>query len=250
MNIQTETCPICGEGGLHEIAHSRPVEIDGHKGYVHTRSSECDVCGCVQASPTQLRDNLRAMTAFEKEAVGRLTGKQMREARTKLGLTQVDAAKIFGGGKNSFAKYEADDVTQSEAMDNLVRLAIEIPAARYWLHSKASIKATLSETEQTLAQQTYNFMIDIISGTTYVRSAESNLQSLVSTLPIAGAVYSLKKRINRHSHAFDSGPLVNLWNDDIAQLDSVTQMYDKAVSIHPPASTMFNEEDYERHTRR
>lgn len=250
MNTQTETCPICGEGGLHETAHNRPVEIDGHKGFVYTRSSECDVCGCVQASPTQLRDNLRAMTAFEKEAAGRLTGKQMREARTKLGLTQVEAAKIFGGGKNSFAKYEADDVTQSEAMDNLVRLAIEVPAARYWLHSKASMKAILSETEQTLAQQTYNLMIDIVSGTTYVRSAESALQSLARKLPIAGTAYSLKRQINRHNHAFDPGTPVNLWHDDAAQLDSITQMYDKALSIHPPVSTMFNEEDYERHTRR
>lgn len=250
MSIQTETCPICGEGELHETAHHRPVEIGGHKGYVYTKSSECDVCGCVQASKTQLRDNLRAMTAFEKEAVGRLTGKQMREARTKLGLTQVEAAKIFGGGKNSFAKYEADDVTQSEAMDNLVRLAIEIPAAKYWLYSKASIKAALNETEQTLAQQTYNFMIDVVSGTTCVRSAESSLKGLVPALSAAGAVYSLKKRINRNSHAFDPPLSVNLLNDGITQLDSVTQMYGKAISICPPTSTIFNEEDYERHTRR
>lgn len=250
MSIQTETCPICGEGELHEAAHDRPVEIDGHKGYVYTKSSECDVCGCVQASPTQLRDNLRAMTAFEKEAVGRLTGKQMREARTKLGLTQVEAAKIFGGGKNSFAKYEADDVTQSEAMDNLVRLAIELPAARYWLHYKASIKAVLSNTEQTLAQQTYTFMIEKISGTTYVRSSESDLQSLAHALPVTRAVYSFKERFNRHSHAFNSAQLVNLWHDDIARLDSVTQMYGIAERTYQPASTIFNEEDYERHTRR
>jgi hypothetical protein len=93
-------------------------------------------------------------------------------------------------------------------------------------------------------------MIDIVSGTTYVRSAESALQSLARKLPIAGTAYSLKRQINRHNHAFDPGTPVNLWHDDAAQLDSITQMYDKALSIHPPVSTMFNEEDYERHTRR
>lgn len=249
MNVKTETCPICGEGELHESGHSRPVECHGHKGHVYTKSSECDVCGCFQASPTQLRDNQRAMTAFEKEAIGRLTGKQMRAVRTKLGFTQSQAAKIFGGGKNSFAKYEADDVTQSEAMDNLVRLATEVPAAKHWLHSRASVKALFCATEQTLAQQTYDLIIEINSGIPYIHSAEIGAHMSTPMLPMARAVYSLKSKLIEHSHLFDLAPSVELWHRQDSNLDSITQMYGKAVSIHPPAPTVFIEEDYERHTR-
>ncbi len=116
-------CPICGEGALSSSITLRDVEYKGHAGHVHELSSVCNLCGVEQASPEQLRNNKRAMTAFKKETDGLLTGREVRRIRERLGLTQQQAAEIFGGGPIAFAKYEADDVSQSEAMDKLIRLA-------------------------------------------------------------------------------------------------------------------------------
>jgi HTH-type transcriptional regulator/antitoxin MqsA len=69
------------------------------------------------------------MTDFYREADGLLTGNQIKAIRDDLGLTQAEAAKVFGGGKNAFTKYENGDVTQSVAMDKLIRTAYAVPAA-------------------------------------------------------------------------------------------------------------------------
>lgn len=37
-------------------------------------------------------------------------------------MTQGLAAELFGGGKVAFSRYESDDITQSTAMDSLLRL--------------------------------------------------------------------------------------------------------------------------------
>jgi HTH-type transcriptional regulator/antitoxin MqsA len=62
-----------------------------------------------------------------------LTGKEVRALRQKLGLIQADAASLFGGGPVAFSKYEADDVTQSDAMDKLLRVVSFVPAVFAYL---------------------------------------------------------------------------------------------------------------------
>ena len=73
------------------------------------------------------------MTDFYREADGLLTGRQIKGIREALHLTQSQAAEIFGGGKNAFTKYENGDVTQSSALDKLIRTAYAVPAAFHFL---------------------------------------------------------------------------------------------------------------------
>ena len=87
--------------------------------------------------PHQARDNKRRMVAFKKSVDGLLTGAEVRALRERLGLKQSDAARVFGGGVVAFSKYENDDVTQSEAMDKLMRLADRVPQARNMLFVEA-----------------------------------------------------------------------------------------------------------------
>lgn len=47
---------------------------------------------------------------------------------------------MFGGGPVAFSKYESDDVMQSDAMDKLLRLAAEVPAALDKLMSDAGVE--------------------------------------------------------------------------------------------------------------
>jgi len=115
------------------------VEYHGVSRAIESHYSVCDCCGSEQAGPAELRANKRTMVAFKKEVDGLLTGAQVRALREHLGINQSEAARIFGGGPVAFSKYESDDVSQSEAMDKLIRLADELPEAFAILAAEAGV---------------------------------------------------------------------------------------------------------------
>jgi HTH-type transcriptional regulator/antitoxin MqsA len=130
-------CSICEEGNFQTHIGSNIVEYKDHKKELDMHYSECDCCGSETATPAQLRTNKRLMTEFKKQIDGLLTGQELKKLRLELGLTQADAANIFGGGPVAFSKYEADDVAQSEAMDKLLRVAQAVPEAYSFLTNKS-----------------------------------------------------------------------------------------------------------------
>lgn len=135
--MKPSVCPICEQGHLVAIEDTNDTEYRGVTRRLPLHYSECDVCGSETATPEQTRYNKRAMTAFKKEVDGLLTGQQIVALRKRLGLTQAQAAKLFGGGPVAFSKYEKDDVTQSESMDKLLRMADKIPAVMPMLAEEA-----------------------------------------------------------------------------------------------------------------
>ena len=137
---ENNLCPICGEGHLQPQVGKNPVEYKGQTAELEFHFSLCDACGSEQSNATQLRVNKRAMMAFKKRVDGLLTGAEVRALRERLGLSQAEAARIFGGGPVAFSKYESDDVAQSEAMDKLLRLADELPAAFVLLARRAGFE--------------------------------------------------------------------------------------------------------------
>lgn len=126
-------CPICGEGMLSEIRTTRDLVYKGHAGRVPFCYSVCDACGSEQGTAEQTRSNKRAFLAFQKEMDSLLTGEAVAQLLDGWGITQMQAARIFGGGAVAFSKYKHDDVKQSEAMDKLLRVAAAVPEAFAWL---------------------------------------------------------------------------------------------------------------------
>lgn len=115
-------CMICGEGHLTTRTGVQDVEYRGHHGDIPYHYLACDTCGSETAGDVELRENKRAMTDFKRSVDGLLTGAEIRNVRLRHQLTQVQAANLFGGGPVAFSKYEAGDVTQSGAMDKLLRV--------------------------------------------------------------------------------------------------------------------------------
>lgn len=138
-------CPICGEGLLHEKITLSLREHSGVKKMVPLHSSECSECGSDIVDEKQASLNKRLMTEFYKEADGLLTGEEIKQIRKVLHLTQTEASKIFGGGSNAFTKYENDDVTQSVAMDKLMRLTVEMPEVFSRLCSQSGMKVDIKK---------------------------------------------------------------------------------------------------------
>lgn len=124
-------CPLCGEGHVTPRTEATVTEYHGQKGTVTLRYTECDVCGSEMTGDADGRANKRAVLRFRKQVDGLLTGTEIRAIREQYGLTQAQAAKLFGGGPVAFSKYENDDVSHSESMDTLLRLVRRCEEA-YW----------------------------------------------------------------------------------------------------------------------
>ncbi|ELY3856772.1 type II toxin-antitoxin system MqsA family antitoxin [Providencia rettgeri] len=121
--MKKEICPVCGMGHLSSTVESVEFEYKTIKKALNTKYSICDECGSEIATADDAKFNKRSVTAFHKQVDGLLTGKELKEIRKELGITQQQASAIFGGGPNSFTKYEHDDVIQSVAMDKFIRTA-------------------------------------------------------------------------------------------------------------------------------
>lgn len=131
--MNDKKCPVCESEQLIHIEENVPLKAGDFEREMAMQATECQSCGCSFYTPEQERFNKRQRLAFRKHAEGLLTGEEIRAIRQRHGLTQKQAAEIFGGGPVAFAKYEADDVAQSQAMDRLIRVFDQLPVARAML---------------------------------------------------------------------------------------------------------------------
>jgi len=124
-------CLICEVGNLiagrrSEVLHykNRVLNVQGF--WV----SNCDQCGACLVTPSQAKANQRLMADAERHADGALVGAEIKAVRELMGLNRGEASKVFGGGPNAFSKYERGEIHPSEAVNKLLLLARDIPAAR------------------------------------------------------------------------------------------------------------------------
>ena len=103
------------------IDHSgMTAKLEGLSGW------RCDACGEVEFDA----DSARRYAAAGDELVGRQRerqSKEIRRIRRKLGLSQVAAARLTGGGHNAFSRYERGEATPLPAVINLFRLLDKHP---------------------------------------------------------------------------------------------------------------------------
>lgn len=140
MGTHGPVCPICESGRLVEERGTNSVDYKGVAEDLIMLSSVCESCGCEQVTARQSRANKRAMIEFKKRVEGLLTGEDVKCLRIKFGISQAEAAQIFGGGPVAFSKYENDDVMQSESMDKLLRTARNVPGAIDYLAQVSGVK--------------------------------------------------------------------------------------------------------------
>jgi len=91
------------------------IEIEGLSGW------RCGACGEVEFDA----DSARRYAAAGDELVLRereQQSKEIRRIRRKLGLSQVAAARLTGGGHNAFSRYERGEAMPMPAVVNLFRL--------------------------------------------------------------------------------------------------------------------------------
>ena len=94
-------------------------------------------------------------TAARREARAKakhaaLTPLVIRAIREACGLSQQDAARVFGGGPKAFEKYESGEVAPSSAMTRLLLLAARRPE----LFKKGTGGSMISEADAAIIRET------------------------------------------------------------------------------------------------
>lgn len=149
-----ELCPICGEGHVTDGTAMTAYAYKGATTSLPLRFTTCDTCGSESAGLEESRANKRVAMAYRKSVDGLLTGAEICALREKFKLTQTQAANLFGGGPVAFSKYENDDVAQSEAMDNLLRLVRRSDAAFWVLVEEKGMQAEFSKAKEIISTST------------------------------------------------------------------------------------------------
>lgn len=118
-------CADCGYLELQPLFETETFHYKGQLLTVDVEYCRCPICGAETILPAQIeRNDCRLRDAWRK-ADGLLTGADIGELRSKLGLSVQEAGKIFGVGPEDFARYECGEAMQSEELDKLMRLALE-----------------------------------------------------------------------------------------------------------------------------
>lgn len=114
-----QPCPLCGEGILLDGAKPLAQDYKGHRFTSETRGAFCDHCGdgFVELDATEES----AWLAFRDQVDGQEAA-ELARIRKKLRLTQLEAARLAGGGKNAFSRYERGQAKPVAAVVNLFRL--------------------------------------------------------------------------------------------------------------------------------
>ena len=119
-------CPECG----HEMQHKtwdKVVTIQGKSLTVHAVSgNRCSECG-EAVFDDESYDRVVAASDGLIRALRKSNPPEVKVIREKLGLTQAEAGKIFGGGVNAFSRYERGATKPSTQMRKLLKIAERHP---------------------------------------------------------------------------------------------------------------------------
>lgn len=133
-------CPVCGEGHVINETYTDSINYAGGSISYERATAYCDACGTEMPTPEMVKSNCRAINYAKNIADGLLIGEEICNFRTKFSIPQELAAKIFGGGKTTFSKYESNDICHNTSMDRLLRLCIERPENIVTLAAIANIE--------------------------------------------------------------------------------------------------------------
>lgn len=119
-----QACPVCATGVLHDASKVVMRDYKGHPYQSKLQGAFCDKCdeailvynATEEAAWLAFRDQVDFQMASELEGI-----------RKRLKLTQAQAAKLAGGGKNAFSRYERGQAKPVAAVINLFKLLDKHP---------------------------------------------------------------------------------------------------------------------------
>lgn len=137
-------CKVCKSQKVNTLTDYEEIAYKGSQLRVLLEYSVCGLCEREFISKDQIANNEKIIRDAKKIHDGLFSSQEITEARTKLGLTQEQASLVFGGGRNAFSKYERGEVSQSVAMDKLIKQALKHPVVFNDLLESADVSINAS----------------------------------------------------------------------------------------------------------
>jgi len=130
-------CHACSKGTLH---HKKKAQIYTYKGKSITLEQPGLWCNSCEEGILNGDDIAKTEDAFEKfkeKIDGYLMPDEIRHIRKDiLKLTQEEAGRIFGGGKNGFSRYERGEIKPLPAIINLLKILERHPEDLQYITNK------------------------------------------------------------------------------------------------------------------
>ena len=135
-------CVVCKSEDIKSLTAVETVLYKGTELQIPLEYSVCNGCGREFVPKAQILRGEIAFRNAKKKHDGLLSSTEISQARAKLSISQEQASKVFGGGKNAFSKYERGEVSQSVAMDKLIRVCLKHHHVFEELARKAGVRLT------------------------------------------------------------------------------------------------------------
>ncbi len=143
MNQEKISCPVCERG---ELIFKKGSSSYCYKGHNFTLEDieycECPTCQYEIILPEQSKRNEVRIRDEHRKIDGLLTRAEITRLREQLNMSQNQAAQLFGERVNTFSKYESGEATQSQAMDKLMKLALNVPHCFEELRKMANVQVS------------------------------------------------------------------------------------------------------------
>jgi HTH-type transcriptional regulator / antitoxin MqsA len=119
-----EPCPLCESGTLHDNVREETVHYRNQRFMSLEPGAYCDACGDGFAY-----DNPEGEARWIefRAAVDQTEREELAAIRARLGLTQLEASQITGGGKNAFSRYECAKAQPVVGIYTLFRILDKYP---------------------------------------------------------------------------------------------------------------------------
>lgn len=121
-------CPVCEVGIL--TVKREDVEFSYHDSTMILAQQDilyCQTCGESFLPPHTAREREKILTDARRKVDGLLTSEEIKAIRQQFRMTQTEFAHLLRVGKKTFARYENGQITQSYAMDDLLRILRDYP---------------------------------------------------------------------------------------------------------------------------
>lgn len=141
--ITARRCPACRQADLLPATWTREFQPHGDTVRVELLTSRCPACCAEATSASQHTENLARLRARKAHYRGLLLGEEILALRRRYGVTQQQAAKIFGKGKIAFSRYENEASYPDITTTDLLELAIQKPDVIKALADKKGVNLPL-----------------------------------------------------------------------------------------------------------
>lgn len=122
-------CPNCGKANLRKEMTQIPGEVKGERFMVSMKGLACPKCGFTTVEGEDMSEYMRLVADAYRSKNGLLTSEDIRNRRSRLGMSQAEFATYLGVGVASVKRWELGKV-QDGSSDALIRLRTDEEEAR------------------------------------------------------------------------------------------------------------------------